>query len=70
MSIEVDLESCIGAGLCVMAAPDVFDQDPADGRVVVLVDDPAADQLSMVREAVGLCPTAAIALREKRESHR
>jgi ferredoxin len=64
MTIEVDLESCIGAGLCVMAAPDVFDQDPGDGRVVVLVDEPAADQLPAVREAVGLCPTAVLALRE------
>ena len=67
MSIEVDLDSCIGAGLCVMAAPEVFDQDPADGRVVVLVDDPAPDQIDAVREAVGLCPTAVLALRDSTE---
>jgi len=70
MTIQADLESCIGAGLCVMAAPELFDQDPADGRVIVLVDEPAADQLSAVREAVGLCPTAALALRENQESDR
>lgn len=70
MTIEVDLESCIGAGLCVMAAPEVFDQDPGDGRVVVLDPEPAADLLPAVREAVGLCPTAVIALREGRESIR
>lgn len=70
MSIEVDLESCIGAGLCVMAAPDVFDQNPADGRVVVLVDEPSPDQIGAVREAVGLCPTAVLALREDSESSR
>ena len=70
MSIQVDLESCIGAGLCVMAAPGVFDQDPADGRVIVLVDEPTADQLPAVRDAVGLCPTAVLALRENRESSR
>jgi len=70
MTIEVDLESCIGAGLCVMAAPEVFDQDPADGRVVVLVDEPAADQMPAVREAVGLCPTAVLAMRENRGSNR
>jgi ferredoxin len=70
MTIEVDLESCIGAGLCVMAAPEVFDQDPADGRVVVLVDELSADQLTAVREAVGLCPTAVLALHENRESNR
>ncbi len=70
MTIQVDLESCIGAGLCVMAAPDVFDQNPADGRVIVLVDDPAPDQLDAVREAVGLCPTAVLALRENSETSR
>jgi len=70
MSIEVDLESCIGAGLCVMAAPEVFDQDPADGRVIVLDDTPAPDQLAAVREAVGLCPTAVLALREDQEGNR
>lgn len=69
MTIEVDLESCIGAGLCVMAAPDVFDQDPADGRVVVLVDAPDPDQMASVREAIGLCPTAVLALREGRKAH-
>ncbi|WP_109508554.1 ferredoxin [Nocardioides speluncae] len=70
MSIDVDLESCIGAGLCVMAAPEVFDQSPDDGRVVVLVDEPTPDQVPAVREAVGLCPTAVLRLRESQESTR
>jgi ferredoxin len=70
MSIQVELESCIGAGLCVMAAPEIFDQDPADGRVIVLVDEPAADQLPAVREAVGLCPTSVLAIREAQEGVR
>lgn len=70
MKIDADLEACIGAGLCVMAAPGVFDQDPADGRVVVLVDEPDADQMPAVREAVGLCPTAVLALRENGRSAR
>lgn len=68
MTIQADLEACIGAGLCVMAAPDVFDQNPADGRVIVLVDEPAADQIDAVREAIGLCPTAVLALRESSET--
>lgn len=67
MRIDVDLESCIGAGLCVMAAPEVFDQDPSDGRVVVLADELTPDHIPAVREAVGLCPTAALKLRENQE---
>lgn len=70
MTIEVDLESCIGAGLCVMAAPDVFDQDPGDGRVVLLVAEPSASQVEGVREAVSLCPTAVLKLREGLERPR
>jgi ferredoxin len=70
MSIQADLESCIGAGLCVMAAPDVFDQNPDDGRVIVLVEDPTPDQVAAVQEAIGLCPTAVLALRESSETPR
>lgn len=62
MKITADHEGCIGAGLCVMAAPDVFDQDPADGRVIVRNDSPDEDQRESVEEAAGLCPVAALVL--------
>lgn len=61
--IEVDRELCVGAGMCVVAAPAVFDQDDVDGRVVLLdvsYDDEAT--LSLVREAVMLCPSGALSL--------
>ena len=35
MKIEADRDVCIGAGMCVMTAEEVFDQDD-DGIVVVL----------------------------------
>ncbi len=61
MKIAADRNVCIGAGMCVVTAPDVFDQDD-DGLVVLLTeetDDPAA------REAVGLCPSGALRLIEE-----
>lgn len=59
MKITVERERCLGAGQCMMAAPDFFDLDD-DGLVVVLredVDDAGADQ---VRDAVTLCPARVI----------
>lgn len=60
--IELDEPRCVASGLCVMAAPDVFDQRDDDGIAIVLTDEPAEDSLPGVREAVTLCPAAALRL--------
>ena len=57
MELRVDRERCIGAGMCALTAPDAFDQDTEDGRVVVL--DKTSDA---VREAVRVCPSGAITI--------
>jgi ferredoxin len=54
----------MGAGMCSLTAPGVFDQDPDDGLVVVLADEPDESRLTAVREAVALCPTGALSLVE------
>lgn len=64
MRITVDEVKCIGAGQCVMAAPNVFDQRDDDGIVVLLEASPAASEYAAVREAAVLCPAAAIRLQE------
>ena len=40
MRIEADTEVCIGAGQCVMTAPELFDQSDDDGVVIVLEPEP------------------------------
>ena len=61
MRIEAERDYCVAAGNCVMVAAELFDQDD-DGIVVVTVDEvPAADE-AKAREAVGLCPAAALRL--------
>lgn len=62
MELRVDRERCIGAGMCVLTAAGVFDQDEADGRVVALITAPTPDQESDVREAAHMCPAGAITL--------
>jgi ferredoxin len=59
--IVADREVCIGAGMCVMAADSVFDQDD-DGIVVLLVDDVPPTDVDRARYAVRLCPSGALAL--------
>lgn len=63
MKIEADREVCIGAGNCVLAAEDVFDQDD-DAIVVVLQEHPPAELESAVRNAVAQCPSGALRLVE------
>ena len=64
MKVTVDQDKCCGAGTCVLLAPDVFDQRDEDGIVVLLEDSPAADLHEIVREAVSVCPGAAISVTE------
>jgi ferredoxin len=60
--VQVDREVCIGAGLCVLTAPEVFDQGD-DGLVVMLTPYPA-EPADAVREAVRRCPSGALTLRD------
>ncbi|MFD3442758.1 ferredoxin [Streptomyces sp. NPDC058685] len=62
MRIGIDRERCQGAGMCALTAPQVFDQDPGDGRAVLLTARVPAGQLPAARLAAGLCPAAALSL--------
>ncbi len=59
MKVEVDQDACIGCGLCIDTAPNVFAwNDESKSYVIVEVvpkdDEPAA------KESVESCPTEAI----------
>jgi ferredoxin len=54
--VEVDRDVCIGAGMCVMNAPEVFDQDD-EGIVVVLVPEVPAEHAAAAARAVASCPS-------------
>lgn len=59
MKIVADRDKCVGGGQCVVAAPDLFDQDD-DGLVLVLEDQPGTDQSNDAEMAARLCPARAI----------
>jgi ferredoxin len=63
MKIRADRDICIGAGNCVLAAENVFDQDD-DAIVVVLQEAPDGADADAARHAVGSCPSGALAIEE------
>ncbi|MDH6198139.1 ferredoxin [Mycobacterium frederiksbergense] len=61
MKVQADHDACIGSGNCVMVSDVVFDQDE-DGVVKILVDEVPDEEIEHAREAVRLCPAAALKL--------
>lgn len=61
MKIEADRERCIGSGMCLLAVPEVFDQDD-DGFVVLLEPAPAPEHVDAAQRAVANCPSGALRL--------
>jgi len=59
MRVTADRNVCIGAGLCALTAPEVFDQDD-EGLVTVQNADPDGDDQVAAREAGNICPSGAV----------
>jgi len=61
VKITVERDRCIGAGQCVLNAPELFDQDD-EGTVVVLDEHPSAEQGPAAHAAEHACPARVITL--------
>ena len=59
MRITADRDVCIGAGMCVMNAEEVFDQDD-DGIVVILEVEVPPEHADAAARAVAACPSGAL----------
>ena len=64
MKVVVDQGECVGAGQCVLAADDVFDQRDSDGLVDLLDASPPAERSADVRHAAAVCPASAIVVED------
>ena len=63
MRVVVDWDLCESNGLCVLAAPGVFELQE-DDTLLILAETPDVSQLAQVTEAVRTCPKQAISLVE------
>jgi ferredoxin len=63
MKVQVDQDKCVGAGNCLIQAPEVFDQRD-DGIVVLLQPEPPDELHDAVRDAIVTCPALAITTEE------
>lgn len=62
MKVRVDPDICQGHTLCAMTAPELFELSDIDGHAHAVDEDVAADQETLVKEAVRTCPEQAIVL--------
>jgi ferredoxin len=62
MKVTVDSLLCEANGLCMLAAPEVFElvDDDDGGGVQILMETPPASLEASVREAVDACPKRAL----------
>ncbi|MEU7146366.1 ferredoxin [Nocardia sp. NPDC046473] len=60
MELIVNRERCIGAGMCALMAPALFDQAADDGLVILRAEARTPQQQADAREAVAACPSGAI----------
>ena len=59
MKVTTHTDRCIASGACVLASPQVFDQDE-DGIVVLLDEEPPEAEHASVQEAARACPAMVI----------
>ncbi|GAA0469295.1 ferredoxin [Streptomyces stramineus] len=64
MDITIDRERCVGAGMCALTAPEVYDQDEEEGLAVVLTTALPPHQAGKARLAAALCPAGAITVHD------
>ncbi|MEU6982553.1 ferredoxin [Streptomyces sp. NPDC046324] len=68
MDVHVDRDRCLGAGMCALTAPQIFDQDEDEGLVTLLNARPPREHHAAVRVAAGVCPASVITVTEQGSS--
>jgi ferredoxin len=64
MTLTVDRDGCTSCGDCALAAPEVFDLDDDDAKVVLLLTHPPESARVAVEQAIRDCPAGVLAMVE------
>jgi ferredoxin len=62
MRLVADRDICLANGVCVLAAPHLFEQDEEDGRVILLTEAIEPTDTDAALKAVTHCPSGALSL--------
>lgn len=60
MRVTIDLELCEGHGMCMMAAPEIFEVPDGADAVILLQREPPEASRAEVEDAAETCPVRAI----------
>jgi len=63
MRLKIDYDLCVGHGMCVAAAPDLFEFEEGD-QPVVTCELIASDKEKQARLSIDSCPERAISIEE------
>ena len=66
LTLSVDSSACCAMGRCSATEPELFDQDPETGTVVLLDPTPPPALHDSARLCAELCPCGAITVSEER----
>ncbi|MEU5345665.1 MULTISPECIES: ferredoxin [unclassified Streptomyces] len=64
LTVTVDPAACCAMGRCAATAPELFEQDPDSGTVVLLDAAPPPELHESARLSAELCPCGAITVTE------
>jgi ferredoxin len=62
MRVTINLELCEGHGMCMMAAPEIFDVPDGAEKVLLLQGEPPEALRAEAEEAAETCPVRAISV--------
>jgi len=62
LQVAIDKDVCVACGACVLAGPDVFDQNE-DGQAMLIVE-PDESLREQVLDSIDACPVQALSLVE------
>ncbi|MEU6556655.1 ferredoxin [Streptomyces sp. NPDC046915] len=63
LQVVIDKDVCVACGACVLAGPDVFDQNE-DGQAIMIVDEPDESLRDQIEESIDACPVQALKIVE------
>lgn len=60
MVISINLEDCIGCGVCMQVCPNVFSLDENAGKVILISAETPDEEKEAIKEAIDSCPIGCI----------